>query len=244
MAEKSRRKIISTFAARADCYDRESKWVRDPALLSPLVPPPFGGAWLLDACCGTGAVSRYAIQSGWEVVACDISRAMLSKCEAPFRIVADTSALPFRNRAFDTVIVRQGLQYLDLYTALNGFKRVSRFDIHLGHITVENATDAPWWRQYFEIASPGRREVFIPGLVAEACESCGLHVVKQEVVYSRDCLKGPIEHLPGAEKERIIQMWASSPQWFITNYQVRELSNGDFEYSHRWEFITAQIPPD
>ena len=79
------------------------------------------GARVLELACGTGIVTRrlrQALPAGAVLVASDLSRAMiaiarekLAGADVHWR-VADASALPFKDGAFDTVVCQFGLMFL------------------------------------------------------------------------------------------------------------------------------------
>jgi hypothetical protein len=243
MPDKSKKKVLETFNARSSSYDNESSWVGDPCVISPLVNKPMKAGFMLDVCSGTCRVAMYGLALGWNVIASDINLDMLRKCpdsRLP-RVVCDATKLPFKDRTFRLVTLRQGLHYLDILQALNELKRVSAFQVSLGHITLESPEDESWWRQYFSIASPGRKHVLPPNQVASLVELSGMKVVSQNVVYTRDRFKGPIRHLKSEEQHRLDELMRHAPAWFLDRYKVTPLGEDDYEYSHRWEFIVATV---
>ena len=67
--------------------------------------PDVSGRRVLDLACGTGRYARLvAAEHAAEVVALDISPAMLRRVTAGMRILASMDALPFANGSFDVVI--------------------------------------------------------------------------------------------------------------------------------------------
>jgi hypothetical protein len=56
-----------------------------------------------------------------------------------------------------------------------------------------------------------------------------------------DLLQGPIKHLSAEIRASIVKMWIDAPPRVVERYKVRRTAGGDFEYSHRWEFITLQV---
>jgi SAM-dependent methyltransferase len=78
-------------------------------------PVDLAGARLLDAGSGTGAASKAARRRGAQVIASDLSAAMLAFQHArrPPGAAADTQSLPFRAGAFDVVALPFSLSHID-----------------------------------------------------------------------------------------------------------------------------------
>jgi SAM-dependent methyltransferase len=100
-----------------------AQWTGGPArvydrladLLVAFSPVPLRGAWALDLGSGTGVGSRAASAAGARVIAADLSIGMLlqGRDGRPPAAVADASALPFRDAAFDVVLAPFSLNHLD-----------------------------------------------------------------------------------------------------------------------------------
>jgi ubiquinone/menaquinone biosynthesis C-methylase UbiE len=230
------RQVIDTFRRRAARYDDESSWVRETSLIEPL----FGGLLrddvIVDVCSGTGAASSFAASLGLHPIAVDLSEDMLRLNPVSARLLAEGSRLPLITGAARRVVCRQGLHYLDVYQALAEFARVATHSIAIGSITMVSESDRPFWTEYFQIASPGRRHIFGPGQIARVMEEMGLDVTSALVVNDRGSLYGPIRHLSTRDRKRLAQMF-TRPE-FVARYDVDQTS-GDATYSQRWEFIVA-----
>ena len=122
-----------------------------PAAYEKHIVPAFSGAWaedmvkraalrngerVLDLACGTGIVSRHALQflgTSGAVTGVDVNAAVLEKAReicppdaAPVEWKqADAAALPFSDAVFDVALCQQGLQYFpDRSRALKEIKRI------------------------------------------------------------------------------------------------------------------------
>lgn len=234
---------IHTFEQRARKYNAESTWVSDIELVKPLIPEPFGSKRLLEICSGTGIVANYAHAVGWNVTATDISQDMLqeNKNSEIALFVGDSNNLKFANNSFDIVVCRQGLQYLELTPLFKQIEVISKSQIRFGHITLEHPEDYSWWDTYFKIASPGRRHIFHPFQLPISCEDAGLIVQSVQIVRTRSSFYGPINHLEPTKLEIVKSHYANSSSEFKSRYNFLASSDGDLQYSHRWEFVSCCI---
>lgn len=242
MTDQQRKAVLNTFAARSQGYDSEAAWMTDSTLISPLVPHPFGKAMMLDVCAGTGAVARWGDAAGWSVIAADISSDMLKQAAHFVHTVqCDALHLPFPAAYFDLVLCRQGLQYLDMSAAFAEFRRVTRAEVRVGHITMLDPNDASFWMNYFTLVSPGRRHIFKPGDVALSMVQAGLSITEQIVIMRRDYLGGSIAHLASEKATLVRELFATAPPSIRERYHIEPCGDGNFVYDHRWEFIVGTI---
>lgn len=98
------------------------------------------GASILDLGCGFGAYSGALMQEGLRCVGCDINVDYLRKAAAHGLPVTNVdSALPFRDHAFDTVLIFEVLEHVpDVEAILREAFRVARKNVL---ITVPNSED-------------------------------------------------------------------------------------------------------
>jgi ubiquinone/menaquinone biosynthesis C-methylase UbiE len=88
---------------------------------------PVAGSRVLDLGAGTGAAGAAALAAGAaQVVAADISPAMLRRCPEPLHpLAADAVALPFRDQSFDLAIAAFCLGHLgNMHSCLAEARRV------------------------------------------------------------------------------------------------------------------------
>jgi demethylmenaquinone methyltransferase/2-methoxy-6-polyprenyl-1,4-benzoquinol methylase len=163
------------------------------------------GERVLDLAAGTGTVSRSLTRTGADCVACDFSLGMLrvgatrlggqaggGPASPPGRgrvrfVAGDALALPFRNGAFDAVMISFGLRNVaDPAAALAEMRRVTRpggrlLICEFGHLD-NRRLDAAYGR-YLAMALPAaaRRLSPNPGAYSYLAESIGAWPGKQEL---------------------------------------------------------------
>lgn len=105
------------WSQRAGSYDRTKASFTNYGI-APLLDAADidAGQHVLDVCCGTGLVTKAALQRGADVVGLDISEPMVEiagakRLDASFR-TGDAEALPFPDATFDRVICNFGLYHL------------------------------------------------------------------------------------------------------------------------------------
>jgi 2-polyprenyl-3-methyl-5-hydroxy-6-metoxy-1,4-benzoquinol methylase len=98
----------------------------------------YAGSSVLDLGCGFGAYSGALMKEGLSCVGCDINLDHLRKAAASGLPVANVdSVLPFRDKAFDTVIILEVLEHVeDVERVLGEAFRVARKNVL---ITVPNS---------------------------------------------------------------------------------------------------------
>jgi demethylmenaquinone methyltransferase/2-methoxy-6-polyprenyl-1,4-benzoquinol methylase len=156
----------------------------------------------LDACCGTGDLAIEAGKHGADVVGLDFAPAMLERArrKAPGLefVEGDMLALPFEDRAFDSVTVGFGVRNVeDLEAGIRELRRVLRDGGRLGilEITTPRGRLAPFYRVWFDRVVPALGRVLpgggaytylpasvrrfpAPDALAELLEQCGFGEVR------------------------------------------------------------------
>lgn len=231
-------KIIATYNKRAKSYDSDMVWLNNPTLFIPISVPVFGNGKALDACSGTGCVASCLKNIGWDVTAVDICKEMLQQVDKNItRVVADVANLPFDDGEFDISVCRQGLQYTDMESAISSLFRVTKSKVVLGHITIEDRTDRSFWKKYFSIASPGRRNVFLPGEIKKTANSFNWLLEEEKIFYDSASLLSPIKYLKQDEQEQLYLIIKNTNQAFKSRNGIT-ITNDDIIYKRRWEFQT------
>lgn len=123
------------------------------------------GSHVLDVAAGTGSISRGLEQSGHEVIAADLSPAMLAQHTGSWRVLARGERLPFRSNHFDAVTFGYLLRYVrDPVTCLRELARVLKPGGQLG--MVEFGLPTTWylpWRVYAGALLPLAGRLIDPG---------------------------------------------------------------------------------
>lgn len=139
--------VASGYDGWAKSYDGEDNGclpMRDD-VLAPMVDALTPGR-VLDAACGTGAVTRQLLARGHDVVGVDLSEGMLARARqvapAADLLIGDITALPLPNKSVDHVVCSLALTHLsDLRPFFAEAARVMRPGGHLllldtrGHFT-------------------------------------------------------------------------------------------------------------
>ena len=233
---KSIEKILETYKRRAASYSIDMNWLDKPDLFSMFDVAAFGNKKALDACAGTGCVANYLFSNGWEVTAVDISNEMLRQVPKEInRMVSDICNMPFEDNIFEMSICRQGLQYVNVKKAIKSLIKVTKSDIRFGHITIESSEDLDFWKHYFTIASPGRKNVFLPGEITKLAQKCGLLIVDENVIYDNASLLDPIKYLENDKRDYLITLIENKDQLFKERNGI-VIQSGDIIYRRRWEF--------
>lgn len=171
--------VIQHFTARAARYDNSSAWVRDVGLAKMIVrlARPAPAARLLDVACGTGLVARAFDGLVGHRTGLDVTTAMtdLAKENVDELVIGPAEQMPFPDGAFDVVVCRQGIQFMDLPAAIGEMHRVLTPGgrLVLVNLCAYGESDK---REYFEILrlrNPVRRNFFLPGDVERMVRQAG-----------------------------------------------------------------------
>lgn len=184
--------VIEHFTARAERYDRSSRWCTDSDLLDQIFAASGAGpvSTVLDLACGTGLVSRRFHGSVGRLVGVDITPAMAAQARPALDqfIQADAAVLPLDDASFDAVVCRQGLQFMDLNRVLPELRRVLRPGGKL--VTADLHAYGPDDQdEYFEVLrlrNPARRNFFANGDMARAVSAAGFDDVTVDAWISEE----------------------------------------------------------
>ena len=105
----------------------------------------FGaGARVLEALSGQGDAGEVLESRGATVVGLDIAAGMLAYNRCRLRIQGDATALPFRSRTFDAVVVTGGLHHLTESTLPRGLREIRRVLRPGGRLALFEPSDDFW----------------------------------------------------------------------------------------------------
>lgn len=226
---------LDIFSKRAKQYNQEFHWINDPKFINILVPEVFGDKTFLDLCSGSGAIARCACSLGWKVTAIDNNDEMMNTNDVNCtKIISDIHKLPFSHNSFDVVACRQGLQYTLLNDALQEIKRVVKSSVYLAHITIYDKDDVDFWRAYYAIAAPNRRNVFIPNQIVSAAVGVGLKHEYTDIMFTEESLLSPTEYLSYTDREKLIKMLKEKDKSFLLRNNI-SIGNSDIRSVRRWE---------
>ncbi len=228
-----------TYSKRAAFYEKETDWIYNDECIAPFLCDVFGTGLAFDACAGTCAISKALIQKGWNTISYDISKEMLERGNVPFPIIGDVHSIPTLDKQYDLVVCRQGLQYTSIDIAISELVRICKKTLILGHITLEPGDDTGFWNEYFRIAAPGRRRVFMPDEMEKHLLRYGC-VSEKKIIHQQDYYMGPLLHLTTQEKMKLHNLLEDATDKFKTTYNVQKI-NDRYTYSNRWEFIRIDL---
>ncbi len=232
-------KIAKRFDKRATKYDSESLWVLERKVIRAITSDLSDAATALEVAGGTGVISSELRKKGLAVTCTDLSLGMLKKArERGLPIVrCDMHWLPFPDRSFDLLFLRQGLQYATIELAFAEFRRVAKREVRVAQIVAASARHVPTWKMIFSELGQPDRHVFAPGEIARAGQSSGLVRLSTTRLLSRERLLGPnstrrMGNKRAADIARLIRQ--IDP--------VARLVNSDFEHRVAWEIVRFTVP--
>ncbi len=177
---------LEHFTARAERYDRSSRWCTDPVLGERVIEltEPGPGDHVLDVACGTGLVSRLFKGRVARVVGADITRAMYERARPYLDELVETPAesLPFGDGSFDIVTCRQGIQFMDDAAAVREMVRVLKPGgrVLLVNLCAYGEEDREEYFEILRLRNPARRNFYLRGdlerlLLDAGCTTAVVH---------------------------------------------------------------------
>ena len=132
-------------------FEVRRKWIFDK--IKKFIPPP---AKVLETGCGTGNVSSFLAQKGYEVTGCEYySEALNISWPGFLKVQGDTNNLPFEDNSFGIVGLFDMIEHLqDDITALKEAVRVLKKN---GIIVVTVPAREELWSWFDEVSSHKRR---------------------------------------------------------------------------------------
>lgn len=171
--------VVEHFTARAQIYDRSSRWCTDPDLMAKLiqVAAPLKTDRLLDVACGTGLVSKGFRPHLASIVGVDPTEAMASQAKPwldAFEL-ATAERLPFAAGEFDITICRQGIQFMDAERAAAEMVRVTARTgrVILVNLCAYDDVDRAEYNEILRLRNPARRNFFVPADLGILLEKAG-----------------------------------------------------------------------
>ncbi|MDP3984577.1 MAG: class I SAM-dependent methyltransferase, partial [Acidimicrobiia bacterium] len=141
---------------------QDARWRR--AMVDGLALP--AGARVLDVAAGTGSISLLLERAGHQVVAVDLSQAMISEHRGRWRVLSRGERLPFADDSFDAVTFGYLLRYVDdPATCLRELRRVLRPGGVMGMVEFGLPTGLwyPPWQLYTGGLLPAAGRLIDPG---------------------------------------------------------------------------------
>ncbi len=234
------KKVATRFDARAATYDTESLWVHDKRVVRALTANlPSPKSTILEVAAGTGVVAAACADRGHSTTCTDISVEMLVRARARgLRTVAcDMHKLPFRQATFNVAILRQGLQYARIRTALREMARVATDELRIAQIIARTERQAMLWQRLFALLGQSDRRVFHQGEIRRLGEHAGLTWISTSKMQGQERLLGPNSlnaSYSDAQSAKIEQLMRA----IDSNARFR---GGDWLHRIGWEIVTFRI---
>ncbi|GGK90994.1 class I SAM-dependent methyltransferase [Mangrovihabitans endophyticus] len=222
--------VVAHFTSRAPTYDTSSSWCTDEALgaLVLTLVPPEPTDRVLDVACGTGLVSRLFHGRVARVVGVDITTDMAAQAQTFLDelVIAPAENMPFPSDSFDTVVCRQGVQFMTLPDAVREMVRVTRPGgrVVLVHLCAYGDADSAEYFEVLRLRNPVRRSFFRPGDLGDLLRSAGCAEVRTERYVSAEDVdvwsdNGAIDE---ADREAIREVYRRGSPEFLRLHAVRQ----------------------
>ena len=191
------------FDELASAFDSLTPWTTEPRLLEALTSGTLPSERVLDLCCGTGIVGAEFSGAGARVVGCDIAIQMLrlARYRLTCVVAADALRLPFAERSFAKVVMRQALHYLPPAQALGEVWRVLKPDgaFGLAAAVVPSGNLLDLWATFKSFTQPLRRHVFTAEQAIAWLQGSGFQI--ERVVELRAQRKETLESVAARGRE-------------------------------------------
>ncbi len=177
------------------------RWIFDA--VSRFSPPP---AKLLEVGCGTGNVSSYLAQKGYDTTGCEYYEEALGMAWPGFRKVrGDVAALPFEDRSFDIVCLFDVIEHIDDDVAtVREAARVLKED---GIMVITVPAGEELW-SYVDVESCHRRRYSRDSLAA-VLSGAGLAPLTMDYMFM--ALYWPMKHMRRKTRKDLNEQFRISP---------------------------------
>lgn len=166
-------------------YRARRKWILDRVRMT--APPP---AKLLEVGCGTGNVSSYLSQNGYQVTGCEYHQEAIDMAWPGFDIVrADALNLPFADRSFDILGLFDVLEHFDEDISI--LREAHRAVKEGGIIVITVPAREELWSHFDELSHHKRR--YTKKALHDIISQAGLNPLSNEYMFMSLYL--PAKHL-------------------------------------------------
>ncbi len=243
-------KIKDQFDLRSKTFERSVHWVTDKNLIA--AHAKLAGILKgksLELCCGTGAVSRGLKAAGWDAHGIDISNGMVDEAKKHIQArVGDVTRLPYPDRTFDLVTMRQAYFLLDDGpAALKEVRRVlkpsGRFI--LSHLVPFSEVDSEHLKAVHTAKQAQMKKFFTTELLIEELQKMSFDVVKKNFVTVRESVTLWMDQAPELSKETrqaVCDLVVNSPERYRKLHNV-EVKNGEILEDWNFVLLLAQVRP-
>ena len=235
------------FIKRALNYNVSSSWVDDPELIRKIkdLARSKPKEYVLDIATVTGKIARVFCGHAHYVVGLDICREMIlqaRECADEF-VLALAEKLPFRDRAFDVCVCRQGLQFMDLDAVISEICRILKPGgrVVLCHLTAYCEEDKEETFLIQKLRNPARKNFFMPEDIPGLLKQKAFMAVEHFVYITRESVNQWIDnHAIDAQRRRqIFDVYRNSSDSFKRIHDI-EFRNGDIFDSMQMLIVKAR----
>lgn len=252
LMEKQNAEAKDHFKNRSGQYNRSSNWVHDDVLIGKIFEKAQikGNETVLDIATGTGLVAKAFKGNVKEIIGLDISPDMTEHAKNNVDRLIITSVekeIPLPEKSVDVAICRQGLQFVNLDSALTQLRKVLKDNgrVVFTHLATYNVNDRADTFKIQALRNPARVNFFSPGDLESILELHG-YAVKEVVPYqSRESVNKWINHGASTEEERkaIYEAYKNAGPEFMKLHEI-EFTEDDIMDTMVFLMIVAEKNPD
>jgi DNA gyrase subunit B len=240
--------VIDQFEKRAEVYSASANWIGDQSLIQAHIaacgrPAP---AAVLELCCGTGMVGRSFAAAGYHVCGIDLTKGMAEEANRYFPcICTSAAAIPFLDRSFDVVVLRQAYFLLeDGQQVLREAHRVLKDDgVFVLSQTVPFAEDdAAWLERIHRFKQAQLREFYTADTLAAELARGGFRIEEAARLTVRENINrwmAAAPELTADKQAEVCRMVADAPESYRTLHRV-EVAGGEVFEDWSWVIFTAR----
>ncbi len=241
-------KVIDQFSVRSGTYSGSANWISDPALIRAHISAagdrPRGQ--MLELCCGTGMVGRNFQADGWHVCGVDLTRGMAEEANRFFPCVCSPAErVPFMDRAFDLVLLRQAYFLLDDgQQVLAEAHRLLKDDglFILSQTVPFSAADAPWLEHIHRTKQAQLKEFFTEETLARELEKDWFAVAQVHRLAVRENITrwmAAAPELSDAKRAEVCSLIADAPEPYRSIHRVA-VAGGEITEDWNWVIFAAR----
>ncbi|HZV80894.1 MAG TPA: class I SAM-dependent methyltransferase [Geobacteraceae bacterium] len=241
-------KVIAQFTTRAQTYSASANWIADQSLIRAHIEAAESkrGGSVLEVCCGTGMVGRSFRADGWQINGVDLTRGMAEEANRYFPCICTPAEnIPFLDRSFDVVVLRQAYFLLDEgQKVLAEVSRVLKDDgiFILSQTVPFSAEDSPWLEHIHRTKQFQLREFFTAETLEAELEKQYFSVAATRRLAVRENISRWMAAAPELSPEKqseVCSLIANAPEPYRSIHQVEVEGDQVFE-DWNWTIFTAR----
>ena len=241
-------KVIAQFSTRAQTYSASANWIADQPLIRAHIEAAESkrGGSVLEVCCGTGMVGRNFRADGWQINGVDLTRGMAEEANRYFPCICSPAEdIPFLDRSFDVVVLRQAYFLLDDgQKVLAEISRVLKDDgiFILSQTVPFSAEDRPWLEHIHRTKQFQLKEFFTAETLGAELEKQYFSIAATSTLSVRENISRWMAAAPEltAEKQaEVCSLIANAPEPYRSIHRV-EVTGGEVFEDWHWTIFTAR----